>query len=746
MQTAFKIIKENKKILIIILGVISLIAILVLVYFTFFKNNQSGPTAVNTQKPTSRIVTEETERFVISNSQITPPESAEIYAYVTNAYYDCISTKKIPDQTCASMSLSLINYIFVNQDVVLLDKKKFEDFTSTQSGYEDALNVRAKYTDRIDKDLKYYEIYSGNIPTGADKWVSPTNKPPFAVNAGSWTRWNYDNSFEYQVPPPLDYNSAAFENEKNIVKGAVEKRTASWVVDINYWGGVPGTEQPAGIWQNELYSVDKAKEMFDIEYAKTQSLLASSIADSFMEVWKVKYKYWTARPSQVIDNLNIAMPNPNFPSYVSGHSTISATAATILSKLIPSYADKWMNGALTAKNTRLYAGIHFPMDNEVGFQLGENIGRKILGEELKNIVYPLPTEETSSSSSEDPSTKIKFNATQDLAYIKDSTFETPNNPNTSNSTLFILKKKYSDVQFPFIKINGNETPVVSDPDYEIVSANKGSFWSPEVCAGKPTLFLGNFIVSDEGIGNKTFVGQKKYYNTFSVYDIARNTFRYVEIPTQSNLYTFGFSYVDKDQFRVISAASNSYVETIVDLGNEKIQDRKLYDISDEIWNSKDVIQSNTVYENTNNTSEYILIDYSNIPQSVSVKYSRTNLNFDNPKISYYHVNGDNIQKVTNMQLVQTLLATFDNQSYTIDGNKLKYDNNEKTFDVVANQSNGSLFDVISYDVFIKTYSSGDYLKYGSNLVRYNLQTLKFSRLLKDNGSYYRFFSKIDPSA
>ncbi len=103
-------------------------------------------------------------------------------------------------------------------------------------------------------------------------------------------------------------------------------------------------------------------------------ILSQTIADAFIEAWKIKYTYWTKRPSMVDTTISTSMPNPSFPSYVSGHATISRAGSEVLSVMFPQYRTVWGDMALQAKNSRLWAGIHFPYDNEVGANLGRQIG------------------------------------------------------------------------------------------------------------------------------------------------------------------------------------------------------------------------------------------------------------------------------------------------------------------------------------------------------------------------------------
>jgi len=71
-------------------------------------------------------------------------------------------------------------------------------------------------------------------------------------------------------------------------------------------------------------------------------------------------------------------PAPPFPSYTSGHSTISAAAATVLGHLFPADAAGLATMAREAKDSRLWAGIHFPIDNETAATGGRRIGQLVL--------------------------------------------------------------------------------------------------------------------------------------------------------------------------------------------------------------------------------------------------------------------------------------------------------------------------------------------------------------------------------
>jgi membrane-associated phospholipid phosphatase len=101
-------------------------------------------------------------------------------------------------------------------------------------------------------------------------------------------------------------------------------------------------------------------------------------------VWDAKYTFWSPRPDTVIRDLGLAprwkpyLKTPFFPSYVSGHSAFSAAAAEVLAYLFPDRAREFRARAREAAMSRLYGGIHFRSDNEVGLRMGRELGQLVV--------------------------------------------------------------------------------------------------------------------------------------------------------------------------------------------------------------------------------------------------------------------------------------------------------------------------------------------------------------------------------
>lgn len=325
--------KNKSKVYIIVFSSI----IIVSLFFIFFS-------FVDTVQPSRNLMNMAEQ--IVREKKPTPPQSSRFYAVVAKEYYS----------------------------VTYINKKKYVYSTSS---LETLLKVI------MAKDSQ--EVVSGTRLKGVPYWTS--DKKPFSPNAGKAERFVIDSTFMYQVPKPPLYGGTEFKSALLVVKDASDNRTLEQGAAINFWGGIPGTEAPAGIWQNRLYEITKKYKLSDKEYAYAQMVLAESVADAFMECWKVKYTYWTKRPDMTDTTIATAMPNPPFPGYVSGHSTISFTAATVLGVMFPVDKDIFLQDAEEAKNSRLWAGIHFSYDNEegqkLGIAIGEFVAKKLKLEQIK---------------------------------------------------------------------------------------------------------------------------------------------------------------------------------------------------------------------------------------------------------------------------------------------------------------------------------------------------------------------------
>jgi membrane-associated phospholipid phosphatase len=77
-------------------------------------------------------------------------------------------------------------------------------------------------------------------------------------------------------------------------------------------------------------------------------------------------------------SLRTVFPTPPFPSYPSGHSTISSAAAEVFAELFPDVAKTYRDKAVEASVSRVYAGVHYRFDVETGDSLGVKVGAAVV--------------------------------------------------------------------------------------------------------------------------------------------------------------------------------------------------------------------------------------------------------------------------------------------------------------------------------------------------------------------------------
>jgi membrane-associated phospholipid phosphatase len=102
------------------------------------------------------------------------------------------------------------------------------------------------------------------------------------------------------------------------------------------------------------------------------------MADAVIAVFDSKYTYQKKRPFMLDPTIKTVMPTPNHPSYPAGHGTISGSAATVLAHYFPANTTEWARLGQEASISRSWAGIHFTIDNSVGYSLGESVAGETL--------------------------------------------------------------------------------------------------------------------------------------------------------------------------------------------------------------------------------------------------------------------------------------------------------------------------------------------------------------------------------
>ena len=387
---------------------------------------------------------------VVLYNNFSPVVASRNYAYANIAAYECIAAGDSSYQSLSGQIRHLpqmpkpvagkqIDYRFA----ALLSFVKVGNAVTFPEGvlldYYDQLKHGADSAGMPEEILENTVAFSDSVVATVMKWSKGDNyaktrsaekftvrqedgrwiPTPPAYNQGLEPHWcdirtlMLDSCTQFLPPAPPKYDmkdsTSAYCKEVMEVKKTVEnltdeqKHIAEFFDDNPFNLHVTGhvmyaTKKfsPPGHWMNIVgIAAEKSKADFNKTVAAyTQTSIA--LFDGFIACWKAKYMNSTVRPETVINKLidpawQPFIQTPPFPSYISGHSVISAAAAEVMtahfgdnfaftdtSEREFGIADRsfksFRDAADEASWSRLYGGIHYRSDLEQGTLVGKKIG------------------------------------------------------------------------------------------------------------------------------------------------------------------------------------------------------------------------------------------------------------------------------------------------------------------------------------------------------------------------------------
>ena len=382
-----------------------------------------------------------------------PPLAARFFSYTCLAGYEVVAQN---DSTLQSLSGVLNGFPKIEKQPVSSDYAypvatilaMFETAKKMQPSGKLLSDYEAKWIDScqnigfskelLDNSLKYAEAVSQQILkyAKADKYNRISNYPRYtpSVNEGCWyptppgyfapvepyfntvRPFTLDSAAQFKPMPPVafskDKNSAFY---KLVHEVYAQNLTQEHQEIAAFWDCNPFALQdnghlmvgmkkisPGAHWMGIAgIACEKSKASFS-KTMQVHTILAIGLMDGFMCCWDEKYRSNRIRPETAIrkyidPTYKPFLQTPPFPEYLSGHSTISAVSATILTHFFGenfSYEDtveqrfglptrsfkSFKQAADEAGISRFYGGIHF-MDaitngQKQGVSVGENVIKK----------------------------------------------------------------------------------------------------------------------------------------------------------------------------------------------------------------------------------------------------------------------------------------------------------------------------------------------------------------------------------
>lgn len=307
---------------------------------------------------------------LVKSHKLGDAPASRIYAYLYTAQRDAAflsyNNKHRFKGSLDPVSAEVLCLFFTDKCEKIKFNLKTDDY-STQL----ARLILDKVTKRMELDKKQQRL--SQQQRGDNYWVG--DKPYFGQEVGSWKTWVITSPDKFLPPSP---ETIVWSAELKQTESALEHINPTQTKAVVFWAGNPSTITPPGIWLKFANDYMESNKVDFPETVYTRSVLAMGIADVVISIFHAKYTYWIKRPYMLNPQLHTVMPTPNHPSYPAGHSGISATAAEILTHYFPQHKKIWWEKANEASLSRVWGGIHFPIDAKEGIILGTNVGKDII--------------------------------------------------------------------------------------------------------------------------------------------------------------------------------------------------------------------------------------------------------------------------------------------------------------------------------------------------------------------------------
>ncbi len=363
-------------------------------------------------------------QFPFSN----PPYAARAYAYVSSAQYDALVAayhyKKLynrpapykvdatiqtlipksdlpsypsEDAVVAGAAVEMMKLLFPgDQDFI---QQKAEEHkrarliaganvrSDLEAGETLGKQVAQKFITRARGDragaaagnqTQWTQMENDAITRGEIPWYSLDipKRPPMLPLFGKVKAFLFDSLTAVSLrpgPPPL-VSSQKMKEETEEVYQYINNPTRENIRIVHFWADGVGTYTPPGHW-NAIAADEFISQRFsEVKWARNMALLNMTLMDAAIVCWDTKYYYFNPRPTQLNAKIKTLTGIPNFPAYISGHSTFSGAAATILGHFLPGRKQVFEDMAKEASMSRLVGGIHYRADCEEGLKCGNAIG------------------------------------------------------------------------------------------------------------------------------------------------------------------------------------------------------------------------------------------------------------------------------------------------------------------------------------------------------------------------------------
>ena len=235
------------------------------------------------------------------------------------------------------------------------------------------------------KTDRFFAPWTGTVPVGPGFWFSTSipPAPPVGPQFGQARSYFLSSGDQFRPPPPPTFGSAEYLAALSEVRQISDTRTPQQTAIAQFWAFPNGTVTPPGFWNTEASNLNVRHHLSEPEAAHVLALVNMAAFDAIIACHDAKFTYWLIRPTQEDELIKLGVALPNFTSYTSDHACVSGAQSTILGAMFPSEASRLDAMAEEAALSRLYGGLHYRFDNNVGLRLGRTVATLALSLDVR---------------------------------------------------------------------------------------------------------------------------------------------------------------------------------------------------------------------------------------------------------------------------------------------------------------------------------------------------------------------------
>ena len=204
-----------------------------------------------------------------------------------------------------------------------------------------------------------------------------SRNPDFGKNILGWLPWMlppFATKFT-PAPPGID-NKQVWKAQLEAVLKANKNASEKQKKIAEHWGNF--FEKNGGNWI-QIANDYLLSHPVDIDKAiYTRRLLTIAIYDTLIAAFEAKYTYLINPPYLEDRNILPFVDVFYYPSYPSVHAMVSYVSALILSHFFPDHTKEWIDLALEVGQSRIWAGVNYPIDVKAAIHVGKELYQRII--------------------------------------------------------------------------------------------------------------------------------------------------------------------------------------------------------------------------------------------------------------------------------------------------------------------------------------------------------------------------------